>query len=462
MLRFLSGRLRLCDGITRREVLRVGGLGAFLLSAGEPFRLPGAVAEDALPSSGRARSVVFITLYGGPPQTETFDMKPQGPSEARPVSPIATSVPGIEICEYLPHLAQVAHLGTVVRSLTHSDTAHAAALYTYLTGWPHPLLNTNSPATPDDHPHLGAAMGVLRPSPGSVPPCLIVGGRILPQFQGIGQTGGYLGAAHEPLTVDRDAQDPDSILKLMTLRDEVPTFRLDHRRRLLGTLEAGVRNLDVDRKHANLSAIQQSAYQMLSSRELVAAFDLEREPERVRDRYGRFALGQNLLLARRLVEAGVPTIQVSDIPPGGEQHWDLHYGNIFSRLRESLLPHLDQSVAAFLADLRERGLLEQTLVIVGGEFGRTPWMDRAPDQGGRQHWPRCYSALLAGGGIRQGEVFGSSDQAAAYPASNPVAPWDLGATILHLAGIDPAGEISDRHGRPRPLCRGHVMHDVLV
>lgn len=461
MLRFFAEDCRSRGAISRRELLRVGGLGTFLWSSGVPDGLVRAAPPPGLARFGQARSVVLVTLYGGPPHTETFDMKPEGPAEARPFDPIATSVPGIDVCEFLPRLARVAHLATLVRSFTHGDTAHAAALYTYLTGWPHPQPNTNNPATPDDNPHHGAAMGRLKPPEALVPPCLIVGGRILPQFQWIGQTGGFLGAAHDPVAVDRHSQDPHSLLRLMTLREDVPAIRLDDRRRLLEQLESGARDLERELRGGPHTTVQERAYAMLASRELVAAFDLERESARVRDAYGRFPLGENLLLARRLVEAGVPTIQVSDIPPGGEHHWDLHYTNIFSRLKDSLLPRLDQSVAAFLADLNERGLLDRTLVVVGGEFGRTPWIDRDPGQGGRQHWPRCYSMLLAGGGVRRGEVFGASDRAAAYPQSNPVAPWDLGATILHLAGIDPACEIPDRQGRPRRICQGHVIADVL-
>jgi len=471
MLRFIGGKARLCDGLTRREVLRLGGLGALTLWGRPFFDSPARTATPGREGFGQARSVVFICLYGGPPQTETFDMKPHGPVEARgPFRPISTTVPGTQICEHLPRLAQVADRYALVRSFTHEDTAHASGLYTHLTGWPHPRANTNPPASSTDYPHYGSVMGYLRPLTQPVPPCVIVGGRILPQFQGIGQTGGFLGAAQTPYVLPQGEafiNHYGTILSAghgpaLTLPEQVSPLRLTLRQQLLGQMEDQARTLEQRGRTHPFGQLQQRAFAMLTSPTLAAAFDLEREPNKVRDAYGRHFLGQNLLLARRLVEAGVPTVQVSDIPAGGEQHWDLHYTNIFDQLKDVLLPRLDQAVRAFLTDLHQRGLLEQTLVIVGGEFGRTPWIDREEGQGGRQHWPRCYSMLLAGGGVRGGQVFGASDRAAAYPTTNPVRPSDLGATLLHLGGFDPASTVFDPlQQRPRRICEGTVIRGLL-
>ena len=457
MLSFHAASRRNADGLSRRAMLRVGGLGALGLGLAERAALTshgGPVARKR----GHAKSVIFVTLYGGPPQTETFDMKPDAPVEARgPFKPIATSNPGVEICEHLPRLARRARQYTLARSFSHSDTAHAASLYTHLTGWPHRLNNQNSPASPLDYPHYGGVVSHLKPPRGRVPACAIVGGQILPQFGGIGQTGGFLGELHAPWVLQKTAR------RQLLSKSGVPRVRIDGRRNLVQTLQATRRGLGDERNVASFSTAQQRALQLLDARGFVEAFDHERETPQVREAYGRFSLGQNMLVARRLVEAGVPVIQVSDIPPGGEQHWDLHYANIFDRLKSPLLPRLDQSVAALLEDLQQRGLLDETLVIVGGEFGRTPWIDHLtdPPQGGRQHWPNCYSMLLAGGGIRPGEVFGKSDELSAYPAAQKVGPWDLGATLLHLAGVDPQAVVTDQQGQLRRICRGSVIQELL-
>jgi hypothetical protein len=285
---------------------------------------------------------------------------------------------------------------------------------------------------------------------------MVVGGKILPQFNGIGQNGGFLGPNYAPFFLDESAA--------FRPPEDVPPLRLDHRRQMLSELDRTARWLDRRESAYGFSVLQDRAFGMLSSSEFKSAFDLDREPERVRDAYGRFPLGQNLLLARRLVEAGVPVVQVSDIPPKGEQHWDLHYANIFQRLKNTLLPCLDQAVCAFLEDLHDRGLLEETLVVIGGEFGRPPWMDTSVGQGGKQHWPHCYSLQLAGAGIHNGLVYGASDRTGAYPTTDRVAPWDIAATVFHLAGIDPeVASIRDpRQGRLRPICEGKLVEGLLI
>ena len=442
---------------SRRSFLKVGGLGVL---GGLGWQNLSPADQPASPTSfGRVKSVIFVTLYGGPPQTETFDMKPEAPLEARgPFKPIPSSVVDLHVCEHLPRLSRLLHLGTVARTLSHKDTAHAASLYTHLTGWPHRINNQNFPATPDDHPHYGAIVSKMRPPPRQgVPASVIVGGRILPQFKGIGQTGGFLGKAHSPFVLS------EQLRRLMARRGELTRVRLDGRQRLLEALQGRARFLDQQRPAANYGTVQGRALTLLNSSGFIPAFDTSAETDKVKNRYGRTPMGGYLLMARRLVEAGVPVIQISDIPVGGEQHWDLHYANIFTRLKRQLLPHLDQSLSALLGELDERGLLESTLVICGGEFGRSPWIDHLsnPPQGGRQHWPHCYSMFLAGGGIRQGQVFGRSDELAAYPASKKIGPWDMGATILHLMGIDPTSTFTDRRGDSRPVCRGNVVEEWI-
>ena len=458
MLRLQTGPARCCEGTTRRDMLSLGGLATLGWCSERLFSGSlDSLAEAAAPEA-RVKSVIFVTLYGGPPQTETFDMKPAAPLEARgPFRPIRTNVVNTAICEHLPRLAARADRYALVRSFSHTDTAHAAGLYTLMTGYPHRINNQNSPAHPDDRPHYGAIVSRLQPPKTRVPASVIVGGQILPQFQGIGQTGGFLGKVHSPFVL-RDQQR-----QLLKLREDVPGVRIHRRRELLDSLEGLTRYLDRQRRTANFSTVQNRALKLLESRRFLPAFQLDQESAAVRDRYGRHPLGQNTLMARRLVEAGVPIVQISDIPEGGEQHWDLHYANIFSRLKDRLLPRLDQSVSALLDDLQVRGLLDQTLVIVGGEFGRTPWIDHLtdPPQGGRQHWPFCYSMLLAGGGIRSGQVYGRSDEVAAYPASHKVGPWDLGATLLSQLGIDPATRLPDRRGRLKTICRGTVIDGLL-
>jgi hypothetical protein len=466
----LGKATRLCDGITRREVLRIGGLGALSFWGNSAFDLT-ATAGTGPQHFGQARSVVFVCLYGGPPHTETFDMKPNGPPEARgSFRPIGTNIPGVQICEHLPLLSKVADRYTLVRSFTHDDAGHVTALYTHLTGWRHPKARKDpgSGASSTDYPHYGSVMGYLRPPRKPVHPCMIVGGRILPQFAGIGQTGGFLGTGHAPYVVPQGEAIINHYGTLLsaghgtsfTLPPDVPALRLGGRRSLLEQLNRQNRHLEQQSKVMEFSQLQDRAFAMLSSPDLAAALDLEQEPSVVRETYGRHFLGENLLLARRLVEAGVPCIQVSDIPQGREQHWDLHYANMFDRLKDRLLPRLDQSLSAFLLDLEQSGLLDQTLVIVGGEFGRTPWMDKT--DGGRQHWPHCYSMLLAGGGIPGGRVFGSSSRDAAYPLSNAMSPSNWGATLLHLAGFSPDAEVFDKlQNRRRRICEGTVVRELF-
>jgi hypothetical protein len=438
---------------TRRELLHAGGLGTLSFSCGWPSGLQ---AGEAGPNRfGQARSVIILSLYGGPPQQDTFDPKPEAPDTIRgEFDPIDTSVPGTRICEHLPRLAQLAHQYAIVRSVAHPDARHYEALYTCLTGWPFPRQRSADGSTdPSDAPHLAAVMGLVKPPTLPVPPFVVVGGN---HINGIGQNGGFLGSGHNPLIIEKSANAPDfRVPPGMTLTKERSVDRVSGRSQLLHQIENLTRKLEGDAAAAGFSALQNRALKMLTRSPVPAAFDMESEPVEVRDRYGRFPVGQNLLLARRLAEAGVPVIHVSYDPAAG---WDSHSNN-FSGLKSRQLPSLDQSVSALLEDLQQRGSLDQTMVIVWGEFGRTPIINK---KAGRDHWPYCYSALLAGGGVQGGVVYGASDKHAAYPASNPVGPWDVGATMLHCAGIDPRSEVlHPQQNRNLPISRGKPILPLL-
>lgn len=450
MLRVLGTETRRCDGLPRRELLRLGGLGALSLWGGLHFDER---AASAAPSQPRARSVIFLSLWGGPAHQDTFDLKPDAPAEVRgEFQPIETDVPGIRICEYLPRLARLGSRYTLVRSVTHEDTAHESALYTRLTGWPHPQPNTNPVPSPEDHPPYGVVMGVLRPPAAAVPPYVIVGDT---QATGVGQTGGLLGQGRAPFVIARSAHLPDFSVPDLSASPDVPSLRLSRRRRLLEEVDAEAARLESQSEVTAASSMQRRALELLSRAETRLAFAVDRETAAVRDAYGRHDVGQNLLLARRLVEAGVPAIQVSWNHRGP---WDTH-GDNFNSLKGSLLPRLDQGLSALLSDLERRGMLEETLVMVCGEFGRTPKIN---ELAGRDHWPQCYSALLAGGGIAGGRVFGASDAQAAFPTADAVGPWDLGATVLHCAGIDPGAEFRDQQDRPIRVCQGEVIRGILA
>jgi len=451
MLRVLGEETRLCDGIARREVLRIGGVGALSLWGGAQFeaQVAASVAGPSLRAWGRARSVIFFSLWGGPAHQDTFDLKPDAPAEFRgEFQPIETSVSGTRICEYLPKLARLAHRYALVRSITHEDTAHESALYTELTGWPHPQPNTNPGPAPSDYPPYGTVMGVLRPPTGPVPPYVVVGNI---QATRVGQTGGFLGQSRGPFVIEKGAHEADFSVPDLVLGAELPAMRLDRRRRLLDQVDAASLS---GPSGSDSGSIQRRAFELLSSSRLRSGFAIDQESQATRERYGLHDVGQNLLLARRLVEVGVPAIQVSWNHRGP---WDTH-GDNFNSLKGSLLPRLDQSLSTLLTDLHDRGLLDQTLVLVTGEFGRTPKIN---ELAGRDHWPNCYSALLAGGGIQGGRVYGESDATAAYPVSDAVGPWDIGATVLHCAGIDPASEILDTQERPVRICRGDAITGLL-
>jgi hypothetical protein len=416
-------------------------------------------ASSSTPSergAGRARACILLFMGGGPPQMDTFDLKPDAPLEVRgQFPPIATSVSGTRISSLLPALAKQAHRYTIIRTVSDEYTggAHGQSVYLALTGHKNPRVNGDDirPAL-DDYPCMGSAVARLRGTPQALPPHVWLLDMHRRAFAGEG--GGFLGHTCDPFRILQDPNRPDFRVLGIAPTREVSLDRLAGRR---GLLEQIQRHSDSLPDRRTVDSLQERAFNMLLAPATRAAFDLNVEPVKVRERYGRHKFGQGVLLARRLVERGVPLVTVfwnGDEVPGG---WDLHYRN-----RERLPPlaaPLDRAFSALLDDLSTRGLLDETLVVWMGEFGRAPLIER---EGGRGHWGRCYSVVLAGGGINAGMVHGRSDRRAAYPIDGAVSPQDVVTTIYHCLGIAADTELTDVLGRPYRLCQGKVIQSVLA
>jgi hypothetical protein len=418
-------------------------------------------------------------MWGGPAQQETWDLKPEAPEQVRgEFRPIPTCIPGMMISEHFPLLSRQAHRLAIIRSVHHADVNHLTATHALLTGRPSP----RGEAAPlsEDWPHVGAVFARLNRgrerSP--LPPFVQMRPEVLngaPRFveQSHGQGAGWLGPAWNPLTIDDDPNAAGFCARnaaAIHLPDGLVPGRLDDRRRLLHLVDRQARELARSAGVAALGAHYDRACSMLTHRSALEAFDLDREDPRLRDRYGRHPHGQTVLLARRLVEAGVPLVTVfwpNDGITNVSVYWDTHNRN-FRDLKTRLMPPADQAFSALLDDLSARGLLDSTLLVWTGEFGRTPRVGQSVVGGagagrdGRDHWPHCFSSVLAGAGVGGGTVFGASDRWAAYPARDPVTPADIAATIYHLLGVDPARELIDPLGRPFRLCDGIPITGVLA
>ncbi len=446
--------------ITRRQWLCAGGLGVTGLTLADLLRGRAIAADQPTPvrSFGRARSCILCFLFGAPAHQDIWDLKPDAAADVRgEFRPIATSVPGLRVGEHIPHIAQGAHRFALLRAVAHPDNTHTVAMHYMLTGHRHAQPNTNPRNQPSDFPCFGAAMQYLRPGRAGLPSGISLNApanqvsannHIFPGF-----FAGILGSAYDPLFV---AQDPSAadFSPLPAVAGEAAT-RLQRRRGLLAAVDARRRELD---NVASVGAFRdeyQRAFRLVTSPSARRAFDLVQEPDRLRDRYGRNSFGQGLLLARRLVEAGVGLVTVNWAR--NDAFWDTHANN-FRDLKTKLLPPFDLGFSALLEDLERRGLLEETLLVCLGEFGRTPQINR---NAGRDHWAACNSVVLAGGGVRPGQVHGASDRQAAFPVTPPVSPDDLAATIYHALGIDPHTEIHDRQGRPWQLTQGRVLHELF-
>jgi hypothetical protein len=440
--------------ISRRRWVQVGALGGLSLS------LPRLLAAEPAGPRG-VRSCVMFLLHGGPSQLDIWDMKPAAPAEVRgEFRPIATRVPGVHITELLPLVAQQAHRLTIVRSMTHTAINHNAATYYVTTGQPPPREQIAFTPTENDFPHLGAQLAFGRPNRGSVPTAVSLPDPVSDgPYTCPGQNGGFLGATYAPFVIHGDPNDNDFIID--GLQERAEERRAAGRQELLAAVNRGLERLADHPRIEHLDRYQQRAFTLLTSEATRRAFEIGQEPARIRERYGRHKYGQSLLLARRLVEAGVRLVTVywggrvnNPLP-----HWDTHFNNN-TRLRDELLPPFDQCFSAFLDDLAQRGLLDSTLVLCMGEFGRTPRFGQFTGNGvnetGRDHWSQCYSLVVAGGPLPGGRLIGRSDRFAAYPAEDPITPADLGASLLHALGVDPASELRDNFGRQVPLSEGQV------
>ncbi len=475
--------------MNRRQLLRVGGLGSLGLSLSGLLRAEaeGQAARGTTATGVAApiRSCILIFHYGGPSHIDTFDMKPKAPAEIRgQFGSIATSTPGLQICEHLPQTARLMDRLAVVRSMHHPMTNHNAAAFTTLCGR-NPLKGDLELLSNDrnDPPCYGAILSATLRERRGLPTFVALPHVMYNVVQLPGQVAGFLGSAHDPFQVNADPSAADFHLGELELPGELSLDRLDNRASLLRALDGHRRRIEAhvevstragggtaapDRGGANgglspsldpRDVYTEKAFRLLHSPAVRRAFHLASEDPRLQDRYGRNKLGQSVLLARRLVEAGVRFVTVFDGQHNGQTaNWDAHE-NVFGRLKNDLIPPADQAFAALVDDLESRGLLEETLVIAMGEFGRTPKIN---SNAGRDHWPNCYSIVLTGGGVRGGVTFGSSDKLGAYPDSDAVTPGDLAATLFWRFGLDPVREIIDLTGRPYKLADGQLIRALFV
>ena len=461
MLRVLGHSSAACDRFTRRDLLRVGSLAAL----GAAFA-PLAKATESKPRAS-ADAVILIDLFGGPSHIDTFDPKPDAPAEIRGAfGTIATPIPGVRCAEHVPQLAKRLPYCTLIRTISHGYNSHNP--YAVMTGYAGGQDQTDYHAKPTNHPSIPSVCQYLGVGRGGELPGYVM----LPAFPGYSQGlrragpyGGYLGPKFDPLF---------STCEPKWAKEKVDFYDHDHTPMGEPTLPKCDGGLTLDALNGRRSLVEQldraksggeglggkrgEAFELLTSPKARAAFDLSRESPRTRDRYGRDLFGSSTLLARRLVEAGVSFVTVHTEAAQGNGHWDTHSNN-FRMLKNVLLPYLDRAVSALLDDLQESGMLDRTLVVVNGDMGRTPKVNASA---GRDHWPQCGFALLAGGGAKAGCVYGKSDKTAAYPVEHPVSAGDLAATIYQAVGIDPEATVPDQTGRPTHISHGgSVVKGVL-
>ncbi len=463
---------RVCNGLTRRDLLHVGGAG--FLGMNLPLVLEAEAATQASQAfqSGRAKSVLFLYLFGGPSQLETFDMKPDAPPKLRgPFMPIASRTPGLRICEHLPKTALLSDKLCVIRSMTHPHNDHNACHYLQ-TGhkWTRSAENGSDVNARDtDWPAMGSVVEYVSQHSADArtrtfPDYVYLPNRLghLQGYDRTGQYAGWLGPAYNALATDirrRNNKDNpffrecteaelDFRIKGLVSKDEISLDRLSRRRDLLSQFDDRRRLVDASKEFRNYDGIQQRALSLVTSEKIRSALDIRREKDGLRDQYGRHLFGQSVLMGRRMLEAGCRFVTVIWDAPDGYS-WDSHQHS--NDLRDHLIPKFDQSFAALINDMDDRGLLDDTLVVAVGEMGRTPQPNSA---WGRGHWSFCFPAVLAGAGIRGGITYGRSDKDAAWPAERPTSPEDLAATIFHSLGINPHIQLPDRQGRPVSILEG--------
>ena len=439
-------------GFTRREAMQIGYSG--LLGLGLPSLLKNRLLAQ---SQIAPKSIIIVFLTGAPSHHDTFDMKPEAPAEIRgEFKPTATSTAGLHVCEHLPKLAAIADKYAVVRSLSHKDNNHLMSTHYVLTGEWQPGGFFDKVASRTDWPNYAGGLAYKRPRNDGIP-----SGVNLPTFLQSstltwpGQHAGALGPTYDPWQITKDPNKADFEVANLSLAPGIDLQRLESRHTLVSRLNKQQDRLSSTHVAQRMTSEQHLAYSILSSRKLARAFELKHEKDSLRDHYGRHTYGQSLLLARRLVEVGVPIVQVN---MGAVQTWDNH-SNIFKTLKDRLLPPTDQGVAALITDLEQRGLLDDTLVMMLGEFGRTPKIN---DKAGRDHWGPCFYALFAGAGVQGGQVIGKTDKHATYPSTQPYSPEDIGATVYSLLGIAPDTVVHDRFNRPMRLNQGEVITPLFT
>ncbi|HEV3118378.1 MAG TPA: DUF1501 domain-containing protein [Gemmataceae bacterium] len=429
-----------CERFHRRDFLKVGAAGLLGLS------LVDALRQEARPAPStrgpRATGVILIWLGGGPATIDMWDLKPLAPEIIRgDFKPIATKVPGLSICEHLPKTAAIMHRCALVRSLQHGITAHGPGTLYMATGHP--------PAAALEYPSLGSLAARVLPPPAGVPPYLLFS-----QVRGSGFTGGagFLGPAYNPFEVEASTERVKLRVEGISLPDGFTLDQLAARKKLRDRFDARFKALDEADLPASLDRFQQQALDILRSDKTRRAFDLAKETDARRESYGRTPFGQSVLTARRLIEAGARFVTV------GLGGWDTHAAN-FRTLQNQLLPQLDRALSALIGDLDTRGLLETTIVFCAGEFGRTPRVNNAA---GRDHWARSMAVFLAGGSLRPGTVYGSTDAHGMAPVGDPCSPADVAATIFHVLGIEPDHIVHTTSGRPMSIFREGKLLEALL
>ncbi|MCY4597753.1 MAG: DUF1501 domain-containing protein [Bryobacterales bacterium] len=437
--------VKFCDGTRRRDFLHVGSLSLLGLGMSEFLQMR---ARAAVTDTGKDINVIMLMLVGGPSQLDTFDMKPEAPIEIRgPHNPIKTNVPGIEICEIFPRMARHADKYALLRGCYHSAAAlHAVGHQLFQTG----RLSLSGM----EHPHIGSVLGYIKGANGDLPPHVVLpkiigrtGGNLKP-----GQTAGYLGKGHDPFVLNADPSVADFRVPDMLPPDYLSALRVDRRRDWRSMVDRSVSKFETSQDARLLDSTFHQAYTLMTSEKAREAFDLHREDEDTRNRYGRNRFGQSCLLARRLVESGVRFVTVNMFETVFDEiTWDIHGSPPFSPIsgyRDLVGPMFDNGFTSLIEDLSNRGMLESTMVLALGEFGRTPKVNPA---GGRDHWPQSWTVVGSGGGIQGGQVIGSTDKIGGAPKDRPVHPSEIVATIYHRLGIPLETELPAANGRPLPV-----------
>jgi hypothetical protein len=486
MLTIQGKQGRLCDGVTRRELLRVGGISLMGLSLPNMLALRDARAAESNASGaafGKAKSVIFIFLQGGPSHIDIWDPKPDAPDNIRgQFKPIPTKIAGTQFAETMPLLAQQMHRATLIRSVSYTPAGlfnHTAAMYQMVTGYtPDKVAPSGQldPPMPSDFPHAGSQIARLKPPASPMLPFVMLP-RPMQESNVInkGGTAGFLGKAYDPYYLFPSGDDTNQTkmdgVKVddLKLRTEITTDRFEKRAGLRKALDAQMPEVQKAVEKYALNKYYEQAYDLILSGRARKAFDLTQEDAKTRDRYGRHTFGQSVLLARRLVEAGTRFVEVNwpSVANGDPNStaWDTHAAN-FGPLKNLHCPKLDSALSALLEDLDERGLLKETLVVAIGEFGRSPRMGvstsgngNAPD--GRDHWPYCYTGLVAGAGVKRGVQYGKSDATASSPSEDPVHPTELLASVYYSLGIDPHTIVYNHLNQPRELVQAKVVEGLF-